>query len=140
MNNHGKCLAPKTYNYQSSNRAGLKLIQTVCNTFYPSFEDGLGWSMKKGDNYRGGMRLNFVFDCISFDGFLNGTSKYATLSDRDEGECYNQTWKEFENGYQFASGNNCLAIEGDSAESYSYAVSAVCDAEQKGQIWSFVEF
>ena len=140
MNNHGKCLVPE--GYLSVNRAeGVKLIQTVCNPF-PGWDNGIGWSIMKGDKNGSGIRLYYYFYCISFNGILNYQSKYAEVLGHQEQECNNQNWKAvvLENGNQLASGNKCLAIEGDSAESRSFAIPAVCDAEQKGQMWSFVEF
>lgn len=126
----------KTYS-----RAGTKLIQRVCNTD-SIYDNGRNWSMKKANKFSG-IRLLFSFNsCVSLGGFLKGPSDYAEIFDDDDGGCDNQKWEVsvLKNGIQFSSGNNCLAIEGDSTESGSFATSAVCDVKQKGQIWSFVLF
>jgi len=139
MNSHGKCLLPETFDFYQ--RTGEKLIQNVCNTFSGS-DNGNQWSLLRGDKYGGGIRLSFSRYCVSFGGYLKGASKYALFYGRDKGGCGNEKWKAkvLENGIQFVSGNQCLAIEGDSAENGRFAMSAVCDSEQKGQMWSFVEF
>jgi len=48
-----------------------------------------------------------------------------------------QNWDIIGDGNQLATGNNCLAIQGDAGDIGSRAIIVPCDPKQKSQNWFF---
>jgi len=132
MNGHGKCLAVETTGKIKPFENGAKIVQSTCN---PT-EKGQLW--KYDEQKR--LLCNDWNKCLSipFNHSFGKTSDFFQW-DLIAGE-KRQNWRPSNNNQLKAFVGFSLAIEGNSDGNGIRAFTNNCNANEKGQIWSFVQY
>ncbi len=131
MNKHGKCLAVETTGNINPSENGATIVQSTCN---PT-EKGQLWKYDQ----RKFTICNDWNKCLSIP-LSNEGWKTVDVFQWDRHAGRTQLWIAIY-GNQFSMAGFCLTSEGNSdAAERVRAVTNSCDAKEKGQIWSFVQY
>ena len=130
QNKHGKCLGIETKGKRNPSENGAKVVQANCN---PS-EKGQLWKWDTNTNFL----CNDWLKCISVSFNQGGYRAYDLFHwDTIIGVTKYQKWNVV-NSVQFQNGGWCLASENNSDDPGVPAITAKCNDEEEGQMWSFV--
>ena len=124
MNNHGRCMRSQFKDPENA-------TQAICD-----FKNkDLLWLLKRRHFNRLNIKNALCNErqwCVSTQNVMS----YVSVAAGYEFDMFTN-WDVIGDGTQLATGNNCLAIQGDTGDIGSRAIIAPCDPKQKSQNWFF---